>query len=40
MRRKVVIIGLDSVSLKMLERFVGRGAMPAVERLRGDVRPR
>lgn len=33
MRRKVILIGLDSVSLKMLEMFVRRGAMPAVARL-------
>lgn len=32
-RRKVVLIGLDSVSLEMLETFVRRGAMPAVARL-------
>jgi predicted AlkP superfamily phosphohydrolase/phosphomutase len=41
MARRIVLLGIDSVSLEWLETFVGRGVMPAVERLmaQGTVSP-
>src|SRR6266508_693841 len=39
--RRVVLLGIDSVSLEWLETFVRRGVMPVTERLmqRGTVSP-
>ncbi|HEV2121417.1 MAG TPA: alkaline phosphatase family protein, partial [Chloroflexota bacterium] len=41
MTRKVVLLGIDSVSLEWLETFVQRGVMPTVQRLmiKGTVSP-